>query len=949
MNLWLDKSVTHIMTRNTLLLGAVLLLTACGGGGGGSSSGGGTGTPPPPPPPNTPPTASAGADQTLDITQAGYALDGTASSDADGDALSYSWSVASMPDGASASFDDAAIGRPTLVAQAPGAYEIDLTVTDPAGASATDRVVLTLNNQAPVVTFTADSGSPVVGRGFAIDASASSDPNGHMLSYSYRIESAPDDSGMSGEVASEALSEITFDTAGAYTLSLDVSDGYETTTVALGTYEVDAVVFLPLAAPLDSPVFNEALGKMASLDGSDVVLTDITDGAQSRITLPLPATSLSVSPDGTIAAVGHNARLSLIDLSDNSVIRTVSVPMDIDIVVMGDDGNAHAFPDGRGFGSAYSVNAQSGAVTEGAFVYETWGAMVMHPSGNKMYGANQAVSPDDVLRIDIGGDGVVERITDSRYHGDYSICGGAWMGPRGSSLLTTCGVIMRLSDDPGTDMTFALDLPLSVVDAAASDFDRSWSIIPADDPTEIRRFDADQGGLIDTVSLDFGDGAWTASAVFGSDLGEDLYIVGEKDGEHMLMHRISRAARADDFAPTAAAPRFHTGRVGAEVTLDGSASTDPEGLPLTYEWMLVSEPEGSNLGLSTMTGETVSFTPRRAGTYSFSLRVSNGTRQSGVRTIDVNAFPSSADLVHRIEGGLADVEYSAALNSVVLVGDDAAELRVINLDSFAETVVPLDRQGYRVGIAPNGLEAAVSHSGMVSKVDLQTGTVTDTQMHDADWGDIVMGHQGRAHFVPVRDQWVDFYSVDFAADSVTSTYGARADTQLRMHPVENWVYGANRGLSPSDIEKYDVSNAVPGRPNDSPYHGDYAMSGNIWISEDGARLLVAGGNVFTSAAGDDADMRYDGGLSDDSQVEWADHAEEVNQWAVVPRGANTVQFYSDDFYVLDRTQEAATIPGLGASDEDRIERVFFSEDGQTVVSVLKGASGLSPYALQITD
>ncbi|MEJ2604934.1 MAG: PKD domain-containing protein, partial [Gammaproteobacteria bacterium] len=90
---------------------------------------------------NTPPSADAGPDDTAE-TGTPYTLDGTGSSDADGDALSYSWQLA-VPAGSTATLDDPTSATPTFTPDLAGDYVAALTVNDGSEDSLTDEVVIT--------------------------------------------------------------------------------------------------------------------------------------------------------------------------------------------------------------------------------------------------------------------------------------------------------------------------------------------------------------------------------------------------------------------------------------------------------------------------------------------------------------------------------------------------------------------------------------------------------------------------------------------------------------------------------------------------------------------------------------------------------------------------------------------------------------------------------------
>jgi hypothetical protein len=135
------------------------------------------------------PVANAGPDQTARVTER-VILNGAASSDPDGDALRYSWTLTRRPAGSAAALADASTISPSVTIDKPGEYIAELIVNDGKANSAADTVTISTVNSAPVANAGPDQTVPV-GTLVILDGRGSSDVDGDLLSYSWRIVVAP--------------------------------------------------------------------------------------------------------------------------------------------------------------------------------------------------------------------------------------------------------------------------------------------------------------------------------------------------------------------------------------------------------------------------------------------------------------------------------------------------------------------------------------------------------------------------------------------------------------------------------------------------------------------------------------------------------------------------------------------------------------------------------------
>ena len=175
------------------------------------------------PPANTPPIADAGPDQTARVTDT-VTLDGSRSSDADGDPLTFDWVLVEAPDDSTATLSDRSEVKPNFLVDRPGDYIAELVVNDGFDDSAPDSVTITTLNSPPVADAGPDQTAQVT-ETVTLDGSGSSDVDGDSLTYAWSFISRPGGSlaSLIDPAAVDPFFEV--DAPGTYIVQLAVDDG----------------------------------------------------------------------------------------------------------------------------------------------------------------------------------------------------------------------------------------------------------------------------------------------------------------------------------------------------------------------------------------------------------------------------------------------------------------------------------------------------------------------------------------------------------------------------------------------------------------------------------------------------------------------------------------------------------------------------------------------------
>ena len=180
---------------------------------------------------NQVPISDAGTDQTVSA-DAPVLVDGSASFDIDGDALTYGWSFGRVPEGsalteASFSINDSSNPTSSFLPDVSGTFIVSLVVTDSEGnVSEASTALITVEPGAlPVANAGADQSS-IEGEEVTLDGSGSYDVLNRDLDYDWSFSSIPASSTLSG-IANASGSSATFipDVAGSYLVTLIVNNG----------------------------------------------------------------------------------------------------------------------------------------------------------------------------------------------------------------------------------------------------------------------------------------------------------------------------------------------------------------------------------------------------------------------------------------------------------------------------------------------------------------------------------------------------------------------------------------------------------------------------------------------------------------------------------------------------------------------------------------------------
>ncbi len=208
----------------------------------------------------------------------------------------------------------------------------------------------------------------------------------------------------------------------------------------------------------------DAIAMVSSAPTNAFYLYDVATATERQVALNRTPTAVSVAPDGMSVAIGHDALITYVDLAallaGTPSTKLLNVSTRVFDLVLDGRGYVHALPAADQWVDFHTVNVATSVETT------TWGQLYagtlgrLHPSGDYVYTADNGLSPSDIAKYDVR-DGVVTRLYDSPYHGDYEMCGNLWFKEDGATIYTRCGNTFRSSALQSQDMIYSGRLTLS--------------------------------------------------------------------------------------------------------------------------------------------------------------------------------------------------------------------------------------------------------------------------------------------------------------------------------------------------------------------------------------------------------------------------------------------------------------------------------------------------------
>lgn len=384
-------------------------------------------------------------------------LRGGASFDADGDALTYSWTLTNAPAASTARLSATSNVDTSITFDVDGDYTLLLRVTDPQGAYSDRQVNIKVGDAPPVIVFDHNSWTAVLGSSAAANAGFSYSPQGRALTYQWTLDSRP--AGSTATIPNSNLAQLSFvpDQPGKYIASLVVSDG---TLRSSASFNLRVLAVAERTTELGFKPLNVRYSKgldqlvMISAGPNLLSFVDPFSGLIRSTPLLAAPTGLSLSPDGRLALVLYGSVIDLFDVLSGNRIRSSNILSVRSEALLLNSGEVLLFGGDQWSGVPGLFNARTGVASSLSVSYANgtfWGSQQYGLFADKLntaFTVSGGLSPSKLtyLKLDPSNASTVLGSGDWPYHGDYYANVPIALNASQSVVFDSSGLAARTSD-----------------------------------------------------------------------------------------------------------------------------------------------------------------------------------------------------------------------------------------------------------------------------------------------------------------------------------------------------------------------------------------------------------------------------------------------------------------------------------------------------------------------
>jgi hypothetical protein len=604
------------------------------------------------PPASVTPVANAGSNATITLPTNSVSLDGSASSTPDGTSLTYAWSLLSGP--ATYTITSPTAAKTGVTGLVQGTYTFLLTVKNGSGVSATAQVTITVN-PAPAVVPVANAGTainitlPV--NSASLDGSASSSPDGSSLTYVWSLQSGPAAYTITSPTA--AKTTVTGLAQGTYKFQLTVKNSGGNSATATVTVTVSAAAVVTPVANAGADVSLTLPTSTANIDGSASTSPDgsaltyawtyVSGPAGYTITSPAAATTtITGLVQGTyifqltVRNAGGNTATDQVTITVNAAatvtpVASVAGPIGITLPT-----------------SSVTLNGSASSSPDGSSLTYAW-TYISGPAGY-------------TIATPTGATTLVSGLVQGTYKFQLTVKNSSGNTATATVIVTVgaAPVVVPVAD-AGSDISITLPTSSVSLDGSASS-------------------SPDGSALTYTWSEQSGPAAYTIASPGTAKTGVTGLVQGVYTFQLTVKNSGGNSSTSSVTVTVNAAPvvipvASAAGPIGItlptnSVTLNGSASSSPDGSALTYSWSYVSGP--SSYTLVSPTSAQSALTGLVEGTYTFLLKVTNSQGNSASTSVIVLVNPQP--VITPLANAGSNISITEPASSVTLDGSGSSSL-----------------------------------------------------------------------------------------------------------------------------------------------------------------------------------------------------------------------------------------------------------------------------------